>query len=155
MIEYIIPGRENLIIENVCLDYNGTIACDGELIDGVKEKIKQLKDLVNVYILTADTYGTVEKQCEGLGAVVKKFDRAEASLCKEEIIKSLGKNTAAVGNGLNDIQMFDNAVLSIAVIEKEGLYAKLINHADIVSTSIIDAIDIILNKNKMKAVLRD
>ena len=155
MIEYIIPGRENLIIENVCLDYNGTIAYEGELIDGVKQKIIELKNHVNVYILTADTYGTVEKQCEGLGVTVRKFDRAEAALCKEEIIKSLGKNTAAIGNGFNDIQMFDNAVLSIAVIEKEGLYAKLINHADIVSTSIIDAIDIILNKNKMKAVLRN
>ena len=52
MLEYNIPGREKLVIENLCLDYNGTIANNGELISGVKEKILELKDKINIYVLT-------------------------------------------------------------------------------------------------------
>lgn len=155
MLEYDIPGREKLLIENLCLDYNGTIANNGELISGVKEKILELKDKINIYVLTADTYHTVEKQCEDLGVIVKTFDKVGAALCKEEIIQSLGKNTASFGNGFNDIQMFDKSILSIAVIEKEGLCSKLITHSDIVVYSILDAFDLLINKNKLKATLRN
>ena len=155
MLEYDIPGREKLVIENLCLDYNGTIANNGDMISGVKEKILELKDKLNIFVLTADTYHTVEKQCEGLGITVKTFDKAGATLCKEEIIMSLGKNTAVFGNGFNDIQMFDQAILSVAVIEKEGACAKLFAHADIVVNSIIDAFDLLLNANRLKATLRN
>ena len=68
---------------------------------------------------------------------------------------SLGKNTAAFGNGFNDIQMFDKAVLSIATIEKEGMCSKLISHSDIVVYSILDAFDLLLNANRLKATLRN
>lgn len=155
MLEFKIPGREVLKIENLCLDYNGTIAYNGELIDGVKEKIIELSNKLNIYVLTADTYKTVEKQCENLGIQVKTFDQEGAALCKEKIIKSLDGNTASIGNGFNDIQMFDNSVLSFAVIEQEGLCSKLLNHSDIVVTSIIDAFNLLLDENKMKATLRN
>ena len=36
MIHYKIPGRGELEIENIVLDYNGTIAVDGKIIEGVK-----------------------------------------------------------------------------------------------------------------------
>lgn len=155
MIEYNIPGREKIIIENLCLDYNGTIAYNGELIDGVEEKIMELKNKIDIFVLTADTYHTVENQCAHLGIKVKTFDKEGAAQCKLEIVNSLGKNTAVIGNGFNDIEMFDASSLSIAVIEKEGVCAKLLNHADIVVTSIIDAMDLILDENKMKATLRN
>ena len=37
MIEIHIPGREPLFIENVVMDYNGTLAVDGILPESVKE----------------------------------------------------------------------------------------------------------------------
>ena len=33
---YEIPGRDNIQIENIVFDYNGTIAVDGKLVIGVK-----------------------------------------------------------------------------------------------------------------------
>jgi hypothetical protein len=42
MIEISIPGFGNLTIEHLVLDYNGTIAFDGELIDGVKDLLQIL-----------------------------------------------------------------------------------------------------------------
>ena len=89
MIVIEIPGREPLKINHVVLDYNGTAAVDGMLLKGVKERIARLKELAHVYVLTADTYGTVTRQCEPLGITVRTFPREGAAGCKEEIVKGL------------------------------------------------------------------
>ena len=154
MIKIEIPGRDTLNIEQLVLDYNGTIAEDGNLINGVEERLARIRDSVEIYILTADTYGTVRRQCEHMGIHVETFPRAGAAECKLEIVKSLGENTMCIGNGFNDVLMFDQADLSVAVIEKEGLYAGLLNHADVVTTSILDALDLLLHTDRLRATLR-
>ena len=154
MIKIEIPGRDTLNIEQLVLDYNGTIAEDGNLINGVEERLARIRDSVEIYILTADTYGTVRSQCEHMEIHVETFPRAGAAECKLEIVKSLGENTMCIGNGFNDVLMFDQADLSVAVIEKEGLYAGLLNHADVVTTSILDALDLLLHTDRLRATLR-
>lgn len=57
MIKIDIPGRNIITIRSLVLDYNGTVAADGFLIDGVEERLARLKDKVDIYVLTADTYG--------------------------------------------------------------------------------------------------
>lgn len=154
MIQIEIPGRDTITVEHLVLDYNGTIAEDGSLINGVEEKLKVLKNYVEVHVLTADTYGTVRKQCEPIGVHVETFPRAGAAECKLEIVEALGKNVMCVGNGFNDALMFDRAEFSVAVIEKEGTYAGLISHADVLTTSILDALDLLLKTDRLKATLR-
>lgn len=156
MIEINVPGMERPYrITSLVLDYNGTVACDGRLLPAAAERIKMLTKLIPVYILTADTYGTVRQQCEGLGAEIKTFAHAGAAVCKEEIVRSLGKGVCAVGNGLNDIQMMDAADLAICVIEKEGACAKLLVHADVVVTAPEDALDLLINTDRLRATLRN
>lgn len=156
MLIYKIPGREDIKIENIVLDYNGTIAVDGKILDGVKQLLSKLKNHANIYILTADTYGTVEEECSNIGGEVLTFPKENAGESKKDIVKKLGgEKTLCVGNGFNDIPMFKESILSIAVIEGEGACGKLLVHADIVTRSIIEALEIILNKNKMKATLRN
>lgn len=156
MIEINIPGREETLrIRAVALDYNGTIARDGLLLEGAADRIRQLTPLVDVYVLTADTYGTVAQQCEGLGVTVKTFPRAGAALCKEEIVRGLGAGVCAVGNGFNDIQMFDAAELALAVLEKEGVCAALLPHADVLVTAPEDALDLLLRSDRLRATLRN
>jgi P-type E1-E2 ATPase len=154
MISINVPGRDIIEIEHLVLDYNGTIAEDGRLIDGVSERLIQLKDTVEIHVLTADTYGTVRKQCEHLGVHVETFPRPNAAECKKEIVERLGKRIMCVGNGFNDMQMFDLADLSVAVIEKEGMFAGLLTHADVLTTSINDALDLIIKPNRLRATLR-
>lgn len=156
MIRYEIPGREEIEIENIIFDYNGTLAVDGNLIDGVYQLINELSKVANIYILTADTYGTVKNQCKTINAEVLTFPNDNAGYSKREIIKRLGgNNTLCVGNGFNDILMFRESILSIAVIEGEGVSAKLLIEADIVCRSIIETLEIILNGNMIKASLRN
>lgn len=156
MLIYDIPGRGNIEIENVIFDYNGTIAVNGEILEGVKSLLLELKKYVNIYILTADTYGTVEKECNGIDVKVLTFPQKNAGKSKRDIVEKIGgEKTLCVGNGFNDILMFKEAILSIIVIEGEGASGKLFIHADIVARSILEVIEIILNKNKMKATLRN
>ena len=71
MISIDIPGREHpLEIEALVLDYNGTIAKDGALIEGIPERLIKLAEAVEVYVLTAaramrtsGCYGTDVSAC--------------------------------------------------------------------------------------------
>lgn len=156
MIEIEIPGREEpLRIQTVALDYNGTIAVDGILLPAAAERIRTLSACVDVCILTADTYGTVAQQCRGLGVAVKTFPREGAAVCKEAIVRELGSGVCAVGNGFNDIQMFDAAELAVAVLGREGMCAQLLSHADVLVTSPEDALDLLLKTNRLRATLRN
>lgn len=156
MIIYEIPGRENIQIENIVFDYNGTIAVDGQLIDGIEELFLELETYANIYILTADTYGTVVEECRDIPGKVLTFPGENAGESKRDIVRKLGSNrTMVVGNGFNDLPMFEEGVLSIAVMEEEGTSGKLLSQADIVSRNIIETINIILSKNKIKATLRN
>lgn len=154
MIKIEIPGRETIEIEHVVLDYNGTIALDGRLIAGAAERIRKLSKLARVYVLTADTYGTVRAQCAGLGAEIMTFPRANAADCKEEIARSLGGKAACIGNGFNDIKMFGIAELAIAVMDGEGVCAALISHADVLVRSAEEGLDLLLKPDRLRATLR-
>ena len=88
MIKVEIPGRETLMIDHVVLDYNGTVAVDGILLEELKPRLQALLKEVSVTVLTADTYGTVRAQCEPLGLRVETFPREGAAKCKAEIVKT-------------------------------------------------------------------
>ena len=109
MIRIEIPGREALEIAHVVLDYNGTIAVDGALLPPVRQRLEQLKEVVEIHVLPADTYGTVQEQCRMPSVAVHTFPRAGAAACKAEIVSALEGGVACFGNGFNDIPMFEAA----------------------------------------------
>lgn len=154
MINVEIPGREPLELRALVLDFNGTIAVGGKLIEGVKERLQTLSNSLKIHVLTADTFGTAKAECEDTGAIVDTFPTGQASLEKEKIVKAIGEGVVCVGNGFNDIQMFDASELSIAVIEGEGASGQLLPHATVVCTSINHALDLLINTNSLKATLR-
>lgn len=156
MIVLEIPGHETITVDQVTFDYNGTLAVDGVLVLGVKEKIMELtKRDVNVFILTADTFGTVRSQCEDLPVIIEVFSKDNIAQKKKNFVEKIGKETTiAVGNGRNDLEMFEKSVLSIVVMGKEGCCAKSIMAADIVVNTPIDALDLLLNNDRIIATLR-
>lgn len=154
MIQIEIPGRGLLTIRHIVLDYNGTIAEDGVLIEGVEERLVELKTKAGIHVLTADTYGTVRQQCSHMGVSVETFPRAGAAECKREIVEGLGGGVVCIGNGFNDVLMFDAALLSVGVMEREGTFAGIFAHADVVTRSIVDALDLFLKPDRLRATLR-
>lgn len=156
MIEIIIPGAEPLRIEHLVLDYNGTIAEDGELIEGVIEKIGELAQHLQLHVLTADTHGTVEEKLTGLPCSVRIIGAEAQDLRKREYVVAVGpKMAAAVGNGRNDALMLQAAVLGICLIQKEGASCRALQAADVVCTNILDVFDLFLHPTRLTATLRN
>lgn len=151
-----IPGRDNITIHHLLVDYNGTIACDGQLIPLVKEKIEAIhKKGIKIHLLTADTHGNVKKQCTDLPMDIHIFDHLNAAEYKREVVEKLGReNCICIGNGYNDGQMFEVCSLAIIVIGDEGCSAKSLMKADIVCRNIEEALDLLLKPSRIIATLR-
>ena len=156
MIEIVIPDNEPLRIEHLILDYNGTIAEDGELIEGVVEKMGELAGHLQIHVLTADTHGTVEEKLAGLPCSVRIIGAGKQDLRKWEYVMAVGpKMTAAVGNGRNDALMLQAAALGICLIQKEGASGRALQAADVVCAGILDVLDLFLHPARLTATLRN
>jgi P-type E1-E2 ATPase len=156
MIEIEISGMAKIQIEHVVLDYNGTIAINGELIAGVKERLEALAHLVDVHVLTADTYGSVHEQCRELNLSVHVIGKYHQDREKLSFIESLKlEYCVAIGNGRNDALMLENAALGIGMMQGEGMSTKTLMSSDVVFTSINDALDGLLHPNRLIATLRN
>ena len=154
MLNIQIPGREELLLHHLVLDYNGTIAEDGNIIEGIRPRLAELAKDLSIYVITADTHGTAAKKCEGLPLEVLTFPTTEVGKIKAEEATKMEGGVITIGNGFNDIQMSDAADLSICVIGKEGCCGALLAHTDIVVTSIDDALDLLLKTGRTRATLR-
>jgi soluble P-type ATPase len=53
MIEISIPGRRRLNLKYLVLDYNGTIAHNGEILAGVKKCLIELTENLDIHVVTA------------------------------------------------------------------------------------------------------
>ena len=154
MLNIQIPGREELVLNHLILDYNGTIAEDGEIIESIRPRLAELAKNLKIYVITADTHGTAAKKCEGLPLQVLTFPTTQVGDIKASEAKKLDGGVITIGNGFNDIRMSDVADLSICVIGREGCCGALLAHTDIVVTSIDDALDLLLKTGRLRATLR-
>jgi soluble P-type ATPase len=156
MITIEIPGTPNLTIEHLVLDFNGTLAVDGVIINGVLEMLDQLARQVEIHILTADTFGTVATQMCGLHFKIMIAPESRQDLFKVEYVRKLDRtNVACIGNGRNDRLMMQEAALSIAVLQDEGAAAETIAAAHIVCTSISSALSLFTKHKRIAATMRN
>ena len=150
-----IPGYTTYDLKYLLLDYNGTIALDGQMKESVKELIREVSKDLEVYILTADTHGTAAAECEGLPVTLKTFPTDTAMDSKLEILNQLGADSCCTfGNGRNDLLMCRESALSVSVIGEEGCYSKLITQTNITVKNIEDGFDLLLKPKRLTATLR-
>lgn len=156
MIEFEVPGLKEFKLENLVLDYNGTIANDGELLQSVKSLLATLSAHLKIYVVTADTFGKVNNFKDEMNCEVHILPAENQAKLKSDFVEIIGaERTVAIGNGTNDSRMLKISALGIAVIEKEGASTKAILNADIVCNSIIDALSLLLNPQKIIATFRE
>jgi P-type E1-E2 ATPase len=154
-VEVPIPGRADLTIESLVLDVNGTLALDGQLLDGVSERIERLRRLVRVVIVTADTHGGAASLGKSLGLEVAVLGPGDGASQKLEFLRDLGADrSVAIGNGANDALMLEESALGICVVGKEGASVDALFKADIVVTDICDGLDLLLYPQRVAATLR-
>lgn len=147
-----IPQRPPLELEHLVLDQNGTLSDRGVVIYGVSDRLGRLKQRLTVHILSADTFGTLDELTEELQV---EGHRVQTGEDKRAFVSNLGGGRCvAIGNGQNDIAMLNAVALGVVVIGPEGASAAAIAAADIVCTSILDALDLLLDPRILKATLR-
>jgi P-type E1-E2 ATPase len=154
-----IPGRERFHLTHLVLDVNGTVAADGQLIDGVGAQLLALRQTGwEVHWITADTRGRQAALDEELGwpAVRIAADSAEGEAAqKAAFVQELGAaRVVAVGNGANDVAMLREAALGIAVLGPEGLALDALLAADLVAPDIQAALGLLQDPTRLIATLR-
>ena len=150
-----IPYYKTVKLEHVVLDYNGTIAKDGQLKVEVNTLLPTLCEAYTVHVITADTFGSVKAQMKNFNVTVTVLQTDNHTAEKAAYIDGLGKiNSVAVGNGNNDSQMLQNAILGIAIIGDEGCATPTLLQSDISCSCIEDALNLLLNEKRLIATLR-
>jgi soluble P-type ATPase len=155
LLEIAIPGRGNLQFEYLVLDLNGTIALDGEIIEGVKERLLVLGDSLSIIVVTADTYGSAQKHMVSLPVRIHIINRSNEDAQKLTLIQGLGgEKTVSIGNGSNDVSMLKEASLGICVMGPEGAAAGTITVSDVIVPDINSALDLLIKPERLIATLR-
>jgi len=155
MFEISIPGREPLKLDNLVLDFNGTLAVDGKVIDGVPSRLEALAQHLQLHVLTADTFSTVKSSIIADTCAVHVLPVDGQDTAKLEYVQRLGQDrTVCIGNGRNDRLMLKAAALGIAVVLAEGAASETVMSADVVCTTVTAALDLLLHPLRLVATLR-
>ena len=121
MIEISVPGFGNLCLSHLVLDYNGTLACDGRLVDGVKEELTRLSGSLDIYVVTADTFGKATAGLAGIPCELTILPEKAQDKGKLDFINQLGASqTASIGNGRNDRLMLEKSARRPRYVRDHG-----------------------------------
>ncbi len=155
MIELNIPGRGNLQLHHLVTDVNGTLALDGELLDGLVKKIAALRDRLTIHLLTADTHGRQSVIDGQLNLKAVRVSPGNEAAQKADCVRRLGSETVvAIGQGANDAEMLKAAALGICVMSAEGAAVETLTAADLVTADIFTALELLHKPLRIVASLR-
>jgi P-type E1-E2 ATPase len=155
MIELDIPGRGRMQLQHLVLDVNGTLAVDGDLLDGIARRLSTLRDRLEVHLVTADTHGRQAVIDRQLNLRAVRLNAGDESAQKVEYVRSLGAEaTAAIGQGANDAGMLQAACLGICILSTEGAASETLLAADMVVPDIFSALDLFEKPLRIIASLR-
>ncbi|WP_035606500.1 HAD family hydrolase [Haloferula sp. BvORR071] len=155
MLEIDIPGFDQLRLEHLVMDYNGTLALDGSLELGVLEKLRCLAGELSLHVVTADSHQQAASQLANAPVKLRIISAEAQAETKLEYIRELGLDrVVAIGNGRNDRLMLEAAALGIVVVQKEGAAFGAIQRADLVAPNILDALDLLIHPRRLLATLR-
>ena len=155
MIRIEIPGVGFLEFEYFVTDFSGTLSEGGSLLPGVKDKLNELSEKIQIHVLTSDTFGRAARELEGVNCALHILDGEGHVTQKEQYVLDLGADkVVALGNGNNDALMLKAAQIGIAVCLKEGCSNKALEAAQIFVTSPLDAVDLLLFPKRLIATLR-
>ena len=152
MIHVDIPNRGAITLHHAVFDVNGTLAVDGIPIAGVADSLRGLAEHLTIHLLTAGTHGNLQTLEQTFGYAPHIIQSGED---KANYVRELGPETViAFGNGANDVGMLRLAAIGVAILANEGVAVAAMQAADVLTTSPIDAINLVLNPKRLIATLR-
>lgn len=155
MIELNIPGCGLIQLQHLVCDVNGTLAVDGQLPEGVKQRFSALGDRLSLHLLTADTHGNQEVIDQQLNLKAVRIQPGYEAEQKASYVQSLGSGICvAIGQGANDAGMLRSAALGICVLSPEGTSVETLLEADLVVRDIYEALELLEKPLRIVATLR-
>lgn len=155
MIELNIPGRGLIRLQHLVCDVNGTLAVDGQLSEGVKQRLNILRDRLTLHLLTADTHGKQDNIDRQLNIQSIRIQPGDEAAQKAQYVHQLGAETVvAIGQGANDAGMLGAAAVGMCVLSPEGSAVPALLEADLVVSSISDALELLEKPLRIVATLR-
>ena len=155
MIELQIPGRGVVQLRHLVCDVNGTLAVDGELINGMILRLRLLRDRLSLHLLTADTHGKQKYIDRQLGVEAVRVTPGDEAEQKAAYVRRLGsQQVVAIGQGANDAAMLREAAIGMCVLSPEGTAVETLLAADLVVPDIHTALDLLEHPVRLIATLR-
>lgn len=153
-----IPGFGSRWITTAVSDYTGTHSFGGRIGPEVRDKLTKLKALVDLHIVTADSFGTAARELAGI-ATPYLLRTPRHDIEKAEYVAQFDlARVAALGNGNNDRLMLktvkEGGGLAIAVDNGEGCAVDAILNASLFVVGAANALDLLLDPVRLKATLR-
>jgi P-type E1-E2 ATPase len=124
----------------------------GELIEGVAERLVELRATLELHLLSGDTFRTLDDVARRLELTPRRVTLGQE---KADVVRELGaEHVAVIGNGTNDAPALEAATLGIAIVGPEGASAAAVRAADVVCGSATEALDLLLDPRALGATLR-
>lgn len=154
-----IPGARALHVDTLLVDYTGTFSRGGAVPAGVVALLRRLASIVDIQILTADTFGTVDRELGFLPVAISKLapeaqdEQKAACAARYDLSRA-----AAFGNGAND-RLLLRAVrqaggLAVAVDNGEGCAVASLLEAEVFIAGAANALLLLLEPDRLKATLQ-
>ncbi|GAC1389277.1 MAG: HAD family hydrolase [Ktedonobacteraceae bacterium] len=152
MLRLDIPQRGIIELHHAVFDINGTLAVDGIAMPQVIDALKVLSAHLSIHLLSAGTHGNITYLEADLGFPLHLISKGEE---KTRYVQELGsEHVVASGNGINDVGMLRLATIGIAVMTSEGIATRVLQAADILVSSPLDALNLLLKPKRLIATLR-
>jgi len=150
---YNIPKGETIEINTIVLDLNGTLTVNGKLESSTEKLVKQLQNKgFRLVLISGDIRGNAKTIADKLGLDLYLGSTSDEKAAQ---MQQFDKNkTAAIGNARIDIGTFENAKISIATLQSEGIHTAIIKHVDIIVPNIDNALQLFLDKKSLEGTLR-
>jgi soluble P-type ATPase len=151
--KYTIPGAEDIEITAIVIDFNGTLAVRGEVVQGAAEKINQMKQLgFRIILVTSDQRGNAKAAAAKLGI---EFVEAKDAGAKEKFMLTLDSGkVAAIGNARIDTGLYKKAKIRVATLQAEGIHTGILPFVDMIVPSVIDALDLFMDADTFVATMK-
>ncbi len=154
-----IPGIGLRHVHTVLTDYTGTLSRGGRLDVGVREHLCKLAQVVDIHVITADTFGIAEDELRGIPVTFHRLTGDQQDVQKQEHGTSVGlRQCAVLGNGNNDRLLLkaakDEGGLAIAVDNGEGCATDALLNSNIFIVGAANALTLLLEPRGCNATLR-
>jgi soluble P-type ATPase len=154
-----IPGFGRLELRFIVTDYTGTLSRGGSATGATRQRLERLAELLDIHVLTADTFGTAAREIGRLPLTIHMLGPAAQDEQKRAFVEALDRRTiAAFGNGNNDRLLLrsvrEGGGLAVAVDNGEGCAVDALRNANLFIGGIDGALDLLLEPDRLKATLR-